>query len=260
MSLPSSPLLLAGALTAAAMLGPLGAPAQAQGFGIDHAAEYSACMTLASTTPEEAFESAIAWRDLGGGNPAQHCVAVALIGLGNYEEGAKRLEELASGLDSQYQPLRGNTLAQAAQAWMLAGDLERANAVQTIALKEDPDNLELLLDRSLTLGAAGSYWEAIDDLNRANEVAPDRADVLVYRASAYRFVEAFDLALDDLAQALVLAPGHPEALLERGNLHRLRGDLEAARRDWHQVTLIAEGTPTADAAQANIEKLELTTP
>ena len=32
---------------------------------------------------------------LGGGEPARHCAAVALIGLGKYEEAAKRLEALA---------------------------------------------------------------------------------------------------------------------------------------------------------------------
>lgn len=234
-----------------------GGPALGQGFGIDHEEEYSACMTLAAMTPDEAFESALAWRDQGGGNPAEHCIAVALIGIGNYAEGAKRLEALAGNLEARYQHLRGNTLAQAAQAWMLTGDYERAHAVQSVALKDDPDNVELLVDRSLTLGAAASYWEAIDDLNRANELAPKRADILVYRASAYRFVDAQDLALDDLNLVLSAQPDHPEALLERGNIHRLRGDKTAARQDWHRVTLVAEDTPAAEAARTNLEKLEI---
>ena len=250
-------------ITAAALLaGLLGlasgpGPALAQSLGLDHAAEYRACMELTQTVPDDAFESALAWADQGGGDAAEHCAAVALISLGHYEQAGQRLEQLAANLKSDYLHLRGEILAQAGQAWLLAGQLDRAHAAQSAALELEPDSVDLLLDRSVTLGAAANYWEAIDDLNRAAELAPQRADILVYRASAYRFVDALDLAREDVEQALVLAPDHPEALLERGNLNRLTGDDAAARADWVRVTVLAEGTPTADAAQANLERLDV---
>ncbi len=62
---------------------------------IDHAREYGACMTLVQRDAEEAFESALAWRDMGGGDAASHCVAAALLGLKQYAEAARRFETLA---------------------------------------------------------------------------------------------------------------------------------------------------------------------
>lgn len=244
-------------LLSAAVLLALGGHAIAQDFGIDHAREYKACMELARTVPEDAFESALAWADRGGDDAAAHCAAVALVGLGHYEQAAGRLEQLAGTLKTENAHLRVGILAQAAQAWLLTGQIERAFGAQTAALKIEPENVELLIDRSILLGAAANYWEAIDDLNRAAELAPERADVLIYRANAYRFLEALELAREDVERALALAPDDPEGLLERGNIHRLSGNVNAAREDWLRAAELAEGNPTGDAAQANLAKLDL---
>ncbi len=56
--------------------------------------EYDQCIELAMREPEIGFERAMAWRDLGGGIAARHCVAVALYGLGHFGESALRLERL----------------------------------------------------------------------------------------------------------------------------------------------------------------------
>jgi tetratricopeptide (TPR) repeat protein len=148
-------------------------------------------------------------------------------------------------------------LRNAGQAWMAAGDLEKAHAVQTEALKLAPNDVELLVDRAMTRGLARNYWEAIDDLNAAHDLAPGRADILVFRASAYRFVDSLELASQDIEEALKLDPDDPEALLERGTIRRLSGDAEGARADWLKVVSLAQGTPTGDVAQANLEKLDL---
>lgn len=77
----------------------LGLQRQALAQGTDMSAEdakqYQDCLKLARLKPEDGFESAIAWRDMGGGEPAKHCVAVALIALEKYEEAATRLDALA---------------------------------------------------------------------------------------------------------------------------------------------------------------------
>ena len=61
---------------------------------IDHSAEYDACMLLADRAPTEALASARSWEEVGGGNPARHCAAIALFNLRNYEEAAARLDAL----------------------------------------------------------------------------------------------------------------------------------------------------------------------
>ena len=220
--------------------------------------EYQDCMVLARAAPADGFDSALAWASFGGGDGARHCAAVALIGLGQYREAARRLERLATDLRAGGKAaLSLDILVQAGQAWVLAGDATRAHAVQSAALDIDPDNVELLLDRGITLATAKNYWEALDDLNRALELAPARPDLLTLRASAYRTLDALDLAREDIGLALTRAPNNPDALLERGMLRRLAGDSAGARDDWLRAIALAEGTPTADSARANLERLDV---
>ncbi len=249
-----SRLTIVTATALAIMAGTLPAAAEE----IDHAEQYAACMQLTQIEPEEAFEAALAWESKGGGNAARHCGNVALIGLGQYDKAAERLEALAQTMTDSSDRLRADVLAQAAQAWLLQGDIDRSYKVLSAALKLDPDNVELLIDRSVALAAASSYWDAIDDLNRAQDLAPEREDILVFRATAYRYLDANELALEDVNQALKLRPENAEALLERGILRRLNGDEQGARADWLTAANLAEGTPTGDAAQQNLEKLDVT--
>ncbi len=135
---------------------------------------YQDCMILARAAPGDGFNSAMSWASLGGGDGARHCAAVALIGLGRYRDAAQRLERLAADLRSENLALSLDVLVQAGQAWLRAGETTRAHTVQSAALDIDPDNVELLLDRSITLATAKNYWEAVDDFNRALELAPAR--------------------------------------------------------------------------------------
>ncbi len=219
--------------------------------------QYSACIDEALSKPEDGFEQAIAWRDMGGGAPAKHCVAVALFALGQYENAGLHLERIASEQQSLPPTLRTALLGQAGNAWMTAGDFKRADAALSAALKLAPDDAGILLQRSLAAAAAESYYQAIDDLNRIVELKPDDADALVYRATAYRYLDALELADDDIERALAAHPDHPAALLERGNLRRLKGEDAAARPDWLTVIHGAPDSEAAEAARRNIEALDI---
>ncbi|MCZ6453449.1 MAG: hypothetical protein O6909_04325, partial [Alphaproteobacteria bacterium] len=87
---------LAGALVAVVVGSP--AAAQTRFSEIPVAQAYQGCMALARAKPAEGFEAAIAWRDEGGGPPARHCTAIALVGLGQLDEAAQRLEDLAQNM------------------------------------------------------------------------------------------------------------------------------------------------------------------
>ncbi len=235
------------------------APAAAPAAEIDHAREYGACMALVQRDAEEAFESALAWRDMGGGDAASHCIAAALLGLKKYAEAARRFETLAQEIKAT-PPLRADLLAHAAQAWLLDEKPERAESVLTAALKLDPKAADLLMDRAVARAAMKFYWEAVDDLNRAVELDPGRADAFVFRASAYRYLDSLVLAETDVERALALDTLHPEGLLERGIVRRLKGDDDGARRDWLKVLTIVPGTSAARAAQANLERMDVKAP
>ena len=222
-----------------------------------NAQEYADCMALAQRQPEDALGSAEAWEQRGGGDAAKHCAAVALIGMEKYADAAMRLEELGQNMPADKAPLAAQILAQAGIAWQSVDDYERALAAQTAAVELAPTDIGIRIDRSTTRFFLGECWEAIDDLNEADELAPDRPDILVFRASAYRCVEAYDLAREDIDEALQLKPNDYEALLERGTLRHLAGDADGARADWLKVAEDAAGTPAADAAQMNLERLDV---
>lgn len=220
------------------------------------AAKYGKCMKLAQDDPAAGRKLAQRWQEQGGGHPAEHCLAVSLIGLRQYKEGAARLEKLAQAMVRAPTALRADVLGQAAQAWLMAGDAGRAYAADGMALDLRPDDPELLVDRAAAAGSAGWFDKAVADLDRVLQSDPSRLDALIYRASANRALGRLDPALADIEAALKRAPDSPAALLERGNIRSLRGDIDGARADWVRVAALAPGTTAATAAKTNIARVD----
>ena len=221
------------------------------------AATYDRCLKLAKQNPAAAQSLAQTWRERGGAHPAEHCAAVALVGLKRYKEAATRLEALAQAMTTAPTGLRADVFDQAGQAWLLAGDAVRAYAAAGQALGLQPNDPEMLLDRAEAAASAGYYDKAVADLDHVLKADPSRVEALIYRASANRALNRLDAALADVEKALALTPNSVPALLERGNIRRLKGDLNGAREDWERISRLAPGSQTDMAARANIERLEL---
>lgn len=220
------------------------------------AARHADCLALVGSRPAEAWESALAWESLGGGNPARHCGALALIALGHREEGALRLEALVQDGHASA-PVRAGMLAQAAQAWFAAGQVQQALRDQGAALALTPDDVDLLLDRATTLGELGDLAAALADLDRAAQLAPKRADVFALRATAWRLHGQLSAAERDIVAALKLDPNQPDALLESGLTARARGNAAQARRAWLKLLQVAPDSSAAALARQNIEALDV---
>ncbi len=220
------------------------------------AASYEHCMKLARQNPAAAQRLASTWHERGGAHPADHCAAVALIGLKRYTEAAIRLDALAQAMATAPAGLRAEVLDQAGQAWGLAGDPVRAYASAGAAVALQPNDPDLLIDRAEAAASAGFLDKAVADLDHVLKAEPGRIDALVYRAAAYRALERLDPALADVEKALATAPNSVPALLERGNIRRLKGDLAGARQDWLRIRQLAPGSQADTAAKANIEHLE----
>ena len=254
-------LLLPAALLAAALAA--AAPARADGSvttasTIDPAKEYAYCLTLAKTKPEDGWEEALAWGSLGGGTPSQHCGAVALIGMGKYEEAAKRLESLAEE-SRRGDWMRAQMLEQAGPAWLLAGNVDRADAVQRAALKLVPNQPDLLLDHAITLAQVHHYKEAAAELTDLLSRQPNRVEALTLRASARRYLGDMAGARADIGLALQLEPDFADALVEQGIIRRLDGDAAGAREDWLKVIRTVTKGPVLDEARRNLELLDVKT-
>lgn len=252
-------IIAAARRTIAVGLAPVLAALAAPGAGaaeIDHKREYAKCMALVEVNSGEAFETALMWQDLGGGDAADHCAAVALMELGQHAEAARRFEAMAQGILAE-PGLKADLLGQAAQAWLLAGKAGRARAVLGAALGLRPDDPGLLIDRATVFAAEGAYAEAVNDLDRAIGLDPKSADAFVFRASAQRFLDRLDAAGADLERALALDPEHAEGLLEHGIVRRLLGDDAGARKAWLRLLRTSPESEAALAARANLARMDV---
>jgi tetratricopeptide (TPR) repeat protein len=219
---------------------------------IDPAKEYEDCMALAAKDAQRAFDKAVTWKGLGGGEAAEHCAGAALVGLGQYAEAARRLELLAT-IARQPAEAKAELLAQAAQALMMGDNVQ----VLTKAIELDPSRPVLLIDRSFAWAALGNYQEAKLDLDKAIGISPIRAEAWAFRASARRMLNDMEGAMADTERALSLDPEFPEGLLERGILKRLRGDNAGARSDWLKILQTSPNSEAAVEARTNIEKMDV---
>jgi tetratricopeptide (TPR) repeat protein len=205
--------------------------------------------------PKEGLERAKLWAQQGGGFYADHCVAMALFALRDYAAAADRFQTLATAMMGMPTIERAQALDQAGQAWLDAERPDRAKAAFDAALQLNGEDADLLIDRSEAYAALKQYWDALDDLNRAIDLAPDRADAYIYRGAVYRHLDTPDLAMQDVQHGLSLAPDSPTGLLERGILRQAKGDIAGAQEDWQRVEKVAPDSPAQKAAAMELAKL-----
>lgn len=218
---------------------------------------YQDCLALMRRNPEEGFAQAQTWQATGGGLPAAHCAALSLVEMKHYGDAADRLEKLLPLAEKQAPHLSVALLDQAANAWILADQPQRAVQLLTIALKVVPDTPDLLIDRAMAYATMQDYVSARSDLDRALGIAPMREDAMALRAAARRQTGDLAGAMQDAEAALTIEPRMPEALLERGILRANAGDKRGARADLIQVRMLAPDTAAAVTAGQYIEQLDV---
>lgn len=216
------------------------------------AAHYRRCLGIASANPNAALADATAWARSGGAQAAEHCAAMALVGLKRYGEAATRLEALARG-GLPNASLRATLFDQAGNAWILAGDGARASGSFQAALTLSASDPDLFADLARAQAMQKDWRSVVSDLNAALALDGRRPDLLVLRASAYRALQQFGPAKADLDAALALKPGDNDALLERGLLRRQLGDMGGARADF--TFALRGGGATAAEARDNLDAL-----
>jgi tetratricopeptide (TPR) repeat protein len=222
---------------------------------IAEGADYENCLAMLANDPTGARDFAENWLPRGGGDGATHCLALSRIELGDPAEGARMLQDLATNSHGPA-AARAEILGQADQAWLMAGDDERAFEAATLAVALSPSDPDLLVDHATVAGALNHYDEALDDLTRALEIDPKRADALVLRASAERHLGNLDTAQADVERALLIDPDNVEALLERGILRQRVDDQVGARQDWERAISLEPDSTTADLAQQDLALLD----
>ncbi len=252
--MPSHKTLRGTRLAALVMMALAGAGEAVAEDRIDHSAEYDACMLLADRAPTEALASARSWEEVGGGNPARHCAAIALFNLRNYEEAAARLEALAVEIGGVDRALTAGLHDQAGRAWLLAGEPVAAQVALGAAIALTPEDAELYIARSYAHAARQDYSSALADLTRAEELAPGLAEIHLLKAAALRFSGNAPAALIEADHAVAAAPANPDVFLERGNIRWLMEDFAGAQSDWSQVLSLAPDSAAAQSARRNLAR------
>ncbi|MEQ8557558.1 MAG: tetratricopeptide repeat protein [Henriciella sp.] len=183
----------------------------------------NACIELVGKNPEDAYEEGLRWLGEGATPAARYCTANALIGLGNYKEGAARLEELANAPDAGGEADRALYLAQSGNAWLTAGYPEAAVTTLTNALKLAPNDADIRVDRAAAYLMNEKWEPAIADLDQALARYPNDIEALRLRSRAHLNLENLDKAETDMSRALFLDGRNVDTLV-------LRGDIREAKR------------------------------
>lgn len=178
----------------------------------------NSCIELTETNPNAAYEDSLAWLSNGNRPNARYCNAIALLSLENYEEGALRLEALASAPDAISVSDRALYLTQAGNAWLTANYPEAAIVSFTDALKLNTSDVDLYKDRAAAYLAVERWIEGVDDLNIVIDRVPTDAEALGLRARAHLETENLPAAQADLDAALAQDPRNITLLVLRGDL------------------------------------------
>ena len=219
---------------------------------------YEKCLSLANLDPAAALGMAGDWALAKGGAPAAHCTAMALTGLKRYDEAGAKLDALARAPGAG--ALRSQMFDQAGNAWMLAGQADKAVASFSAALALSGGDADLYADLARAQALQSNWGEAESDLSAALALSPRRADLLILRSSARLAQGSRRAAAADADAAIKLAPASAEAMMQRGVVRRDSGDLKGARVDFDAALKRDPKGDTGNAARRNLAALDAVKP
>ena len=182
-----------------------------------------ACITKIDTDANGAYEDALSWLGQGNRPAARHCAALALVALGQEEEGAGRLEALANAKDGGTLEARAIYLAQAGNAWLLAKRPEATIVALDNAVKLTPDDAELHKDLARAHITLKQWDDAGEDLNTALRISPSDGGALHMRAQVLLNMDRLQEAWEHVELSLRASPQDVQAVV-------LRGDIREAMR------------------------------
>ncbi|PHR62325.1 MAG: hypothetical protein COA47_04460 [Robiginitomaculum sp.] len=181
-------------------------------------ARYDACMNEARQQPTNGYETALAWQAEGGGAAARHCIASALLGMGDLHRAADRLENLGHAPDIYDDALRAKIFGQAAEVYLQLNRASDALASIEYALGFQPQNSNFQIDRARSLAALGKTNDAINQLDVVLQKRPDQVLALTLRATSLIELQQLAKAKIDVDRAMTLKPNDIDVLLLRGEL------------------------------------------
>lgn len=185
------------------------------------------CVRLIVEDLAEGRDGAQRWALEGGGAAAQHCLAIADLAAGFPKLAAIRLTETAARPDAGDETTRARLLAEAALAWLEAGDIAEAEKAIDSAKERAPAIRELAFVAAKIFAADSRWQAAADAVTTAEKNGVRTPEAFVIRARAYRALGRDDDAAEDVVSALTLDPFNIDALTLRGELRQAGIEIEA---------------------------------
>lgn len=190
-------------------------------------ARYEDCVRVIAEDVALGRRAAERWASEGGGAPALHCLAIADLSAGFPKLAAVRLAEIAERSDAGDMRARARLLAEAAFAWLEAGERDKAQASVDEAREIAPLLPELDFVAAKVFAASEKWQAAADAVTRAEKAGVTAPEAYVIRARAHRKLGRDPDAANDIVAALTLDPYDLDALVMRGELQQAGINIEA---------------------------------
>ena len=211
-----------------------------------------ACTALVRTAPAQAATEAQAWVEETGAPRAmaRRCIGLAFAAQEQWAAAATVYEQAAQDAEAANDPGRAGFRAQAGNAWLAAGEAQRAlqalDAALTTTGLAQAQRGQALLDRARAQVALNHPDRARADLDSALQLVP--AEPIAWYLSAALSRRANDLtrAATDIARARQLAPEDPDILLLAGTIVGQAGNMNEA---WTLYRRVVELAPDSEAGR-----------
>jgi tetratricopeptide (TPR) repeat protein len=220
------------------------------------AGTYDDCVALIATDPAKADLEAHRWAQTGGGTPARHCRALALLAQGAGRRAAELMVAIAADDRTLPDQVRSEMLIEAGEIYLGLSELDLGRSVASRALL-----LARVPRAALTLSARlkaeqGDWRGAVNDLDGALARGEPDAGLLVLRASARLHLGERVAARADLLWATEIAPELAAVWLERGALEAVSGSRDAARAAWLRAIELDRDGVVGEAARLRLQTME----
>lgn len=227
--------------------------------------ELSQCLVLAGADAEAALDRAQEWRARARDETelaqSAHCLGLAMVRLGRFEEARQSFEVASAEAPAANPGYRARLSAMAGNAALADGKPAIAEPLfagaVTAARGGGDANLAaaLQLDRARALVALDRNDEAATVLAEARAEDPANAQAWLLSATLARRMERLGEAQTLIEQAAALNPRDPAVGLEAGVIAALGGRAEDARRSFSSVIDVAPESEEAVRARAYLGQL-----
>jgi len=216
-----------------------------------------ACMALVRSAPRQAAAEAQAWVEEAGARRlmARRCLGLAFAAQEQWAA-ATVYEQAAQEAEASNDPGRASFRAQAGNAWLAAGEAQRAlqalDAALTAAGLSQAQRGQALLDRARAQVALGRADRARADIDSALQLIPNESFAWYLSAALARRSNALVRAASDITRARQLSPNDPDILLLAGTILGQAGNMNEAYTLYRRVVELAPDSEAGRQAAASL--------